>query len=114
MQRRYKIPIAVLLVTLLGVVAVIGVNAAQVQKRNIGDLIAMGDVIVYGTVVSVGDGSIIGGIHKGFTELHKLGWIERILGAFLVLTGILFITGGINDIGNWLLITFPDLFSTIG
>ena len=29
-------------------------------------------------VVSVGDGSIIGGTHKGFVELHELGWIERI------------------------------------
>ncbi len=29
-------------------------------------------------VVSVGDGSIISGIHKGFVELHKLGWTERI------------------------------------
>ncbi|MEO0564170.1 MAG: pyridoxal-phosphate dependent enzyme, partial [Chloroflexota bacterium] len=29
-------------------------------------------------IVSVGDGSIIGGTHKGFVELHKLGWIERI------------------------------------
>lgn len=29
-------------------------------------------------VVSVGDGSIISGVHKGFTELHKLGWIERV------------------------------------
>ncbi len=29
-------------------------------------------------IVSVGDGSIIGGVHKGFSELHKLGWIERI------------------------------------
>lgn len=29
-------------------------------------------------VVSVGDGSIIGGTHKGFLELYKLGWIERI------------------------------------
>ena len=29
-------------------------------------------------VVSVGDGSIIGGVHKGFWELHQLGWIERI------------------------------------
>jgi len=29
-------------------------------------------------VVSVGDGSIIGGTHKGFVELHKLGWIERV------------------------------------
>jgi cytochrome c-type biogenesis protein len=45
---------------------------------------------------------------------HYQGWIERILGALLVLTGILFITGGINDIGNWLLMTFPDLFGTIG
>jgi cytochrome c-type biogenesis protein len=42
------------------------------------------------------------------------GWIERVLGALLVLTGILFITGGINDIGNWLLITFPGLFGSIG
>ena len=29
-------------------------------------------------VVSVGDGSIIGGVHKGFTELHKIGWIDRV------------------------------------
>ena len=31
-----------------------------------------------GVVVSVGDGSIISGIHKGFLELHKIGWTERI------------------------------------
>lgn len=29
-------------------------------------------------VVSVGDGNIIAGIHKGFYDLHQLGWIERI------------------------------------
>jgi threonine synthase len=34
----------------------------------------MPDVVV----VSVGDGSIIGGVHKGFWELVQLGWIERI------------------------------------
>ena len=28
--------------------------------------------------VSVGDGSIIGGVYKGFWELYRLGWIERI------------------------------------
>jgi len=28
--------------------------------------------------VSVGDGCIIGGIHKGFKDLQALGWIERI------------------------------------
>lgn len=29
-------------------------------------------------IVSVGDGSIIGGVYKGFYDLHHLGWIERI------------------------------------
>ena len=28
--------------------------------------------------VSVGDGNIISGLHKGFKDLHKLGWIDRI------------------------------------
>ena len=28
--------------------------------------------------VSVGDGNIISGIHKGFKDLHQLGWIPRI------------------------------------
>ncbi|MBA2336840.1 MAG: pyridoxal-phosphate dependent enzyme [Acidimicrobiia bacterium] len=28
--------------------------------------------------VAVGDGSIIGGLHKGLVELHRLGWIDRI------------------------------------
>lgn len=28
-------------------------------------------------VVSVGDGNILVGVHKGFRELHALGWIER-------------------------------------
>ncbi|HEX2905630.1 MAG TPA: threonine synthase [Phototrophicaceae bacterium] len=29
-------------------------------------------------VVSVGDGNIIAGVHKGFYDLYQLGWIERI------------------------------------
>lgn len=29
-------------------------------------------------VVSVGDGNIIAGVHKGFLDLYRLGWIERI------------------------------------
>jgi threonine synthase len=28
--------------------------------------------------VSVGDGNIISGLHKGFKDLHALGWIERV------------------------------------
>jgi cytochrome c-type biogenesis protein len=42
------------------------------------------------------------------------GSIEKVMGALLVLTGILFITGGINDIGNWLLMTFPETFGSVG
>ncbi|MCE7948686.1 MAG: threonine synthase [Chloroflexi bacterium CFX4] len=29
-------------------------------------------------IVSVGDGNIIAGQHKGFYDLHQLGWVERI------------------------------------
>ena len=29
-------------------------------------------------VVSVGDGCIIGGVHKGFEDLRRLGWIDRV------------------------------------
>ncbi len=29
-------------------------------------------------VVSVGDGSIIGGVHKGFVDLLHMGWIDRV------------------------------------
>jgi len=47
------------------------------------------------------------------TRFRKhLGTVEKIMGALLVLTGILFITGSMNWLGNWLLETFPGL-STI-
>mgnify|MGYP005837380897 CR=1 FL=1 len=29
-------------------------------------------------VVSVGDGSIIGGVHKGFLDMLSMGWVERV------------------------------------
>jgi cytochrome c-type biogenesis protein len=40
-------------------------------------------------------------------------WVERILGVFLILTGVLFITGSVVDIAFWLLETFP-VFQRIG
>lgn len=35
--------------------------------------------------------------------------IEQVMGGLLVLTGVLFITGSMNEIGYWLLETFPAL-----
>jgi cytochrome c-type biogenesis protein len=43
-------------------------------------------------------------------HLHK---VEMAMGAILVLTGILFMTGQMAAIANWLLETFP-VFETIG
>lgn len=38
-----------------------------------------------------------------------IGLVEKMMGVLLVLTGILFMTGSINEIGYWLLETFPRL-----
>lgn len=38
-----------------------------------------------------------------------LGKVEMVMGAVLVLTGLLFLTGSINWFGSWLLDTFPAL-----
>jgi cytochrome c-type biogenesis protein len=40
---------------------------------------------------------------------RHLGAVEKVLGGFLVATGVLFITGGVSDISYWLLETFPAL-----
>ncbi|MHA7776756.1 cytochrome c biogenesis CcdA family protein [Roseibium sp. M-1] len=42
-----------------------------------------------------------------------MGTVEKIMGGFLVLTGLLILTGQMSLIANWLLETFPA-FSTIG
>lgn len=47
--------------------------------------------------------AIMPGIRK------HMGKIEKVIGVFLILTGILFLTGSIADIAYWLLETFPSL-----
>lgn len=44
---------------------------------------------------------------------RHLGAVEKVMGGLLVLTGILFLTGGMQDFAFWLLETFPVL-GTIG
>jgi cytochrome c-type biogenesis protein len=39
----------------------------------------------------------------------QLGRVEQVMGGLLVVTGLLFITGTMNEIGFWLLETFPSL-----
>lgn len=47
-------------------------------------------------------------------KLRKhMGTVEKVVGALLVLTGILFLTGGINEIGFWLQENIPA-FSELG
>lgn len=43
----------------------------------------------------------------------QLGNVEKVMGGLLVLTGILFLTGGVSTASYWLLETFPGL-STLG
>jgi len=47
----------------------------------------------------------------GFMQRFRrhLGLMEKIMGALLVLTGILFLTGSMNTFGQWMLETFPWL-----
>ena len=42
-----------------------------------------------------------------------MGTVEKVIGGSLVLTGVLFLTGGMPRIAGWLLETFPA-FGTIG
>lgn len=47
----------------------------------------------------------------GFMQRFRrhLGRVEKIMGALLVITGLLFLTGSINSLGNWLLTNVPFL-----
>ncbi len=47
----------------------------------------------------------------GFMQKFRrhLGRVEKAMGALLVITGLLFVTGSMNGLGNWMLDTFPGL-----
>jgi cytochrome c-type biogenesis protein len=49
----------------------------------------------------------------GFSQRFRkhLGTVEKVMGALLVLTGVLFLTGGMQAVAFWLLETFPALGS---
>ena len=39
----------------------------------------------------------------------RLGLVQKIMGALLVVTGLLFLSGSINALGQWMIETFPAL-----
>ena len=43
------------------------------------------------------------------SSIPRLGAIERATGAFLVVVGVLMLTGAFSDVSFWLLDTFPVL-----
>jgi cytochrome c-type biogenesis protein len=47
----------------------------------------------------------------GFMQKFRrhLASMEKAMGAMLVITGLLFVTGSMNSLGNWMLETFPSL-----
>ncbi len=47
----------------------------------------------------------------GFMKKFRrhMGVVEKVMGLFLVITGVLFLTGSVSEISNWLLNTFPSL-----
>ena len=50
--------------------------------------------------------AFLGFMQRFRRHLHR---VEQVMGLFLVITGVLFITGSVNEIGFWLLETFPAL-----
>ena len=56
MRHRFKLPVILLLLVCFQVVGVMSVDATKMKKRNIGELVALGDQIIVGKVVSVTDG----------------------------------------------------------
>lgn len=59
-------------------------------------------------------GAFAGRFLKWASSFRKhMGTVEKVMGGFLILTGILFITGQMSAIAFWLLDTFP-VFSQVG
>lgn len=52
-------------------------------------------------------------LHFAARFRRHLGMVEKVMGAALVLTGLLFMTGSMPLIGNWMLQTFP-VFQKVG
>ncbi len=55
----------------------LGQATTQEPARNGGRVSAIPYPVPDAIFVSVGDGCIIGGVHKGFKDLHALGWIDK-------------------------------------
>lgn len=62
MKKRYSVPIFALLIACMGGMGAVSVDAATVKKQNIGELISLGEYILFGTVDRVTDGIDANGV----------------------------------------------------
>ena len=48
---------------------------------------------------------------KGFMQRFRrhLGLMEKVIGVFLIIAGVFIATGWVNDVANWIILTFPQL-----
>lgn len=56
MRYRYKLPVIGFLLLCFGVLGVLSADASTVKRQNLGDLIALGDIIIRGHITNVTDG----------------------------------------------------------
>ncbi len=85
--------------------------AQDTAAQGIGLLVAYGVGMTAPFVLAAG---FIGAFFRFLGRFRRhLGWVEKAMGAMLVLFGVLIATGTVNVIANWLLATFP-IFTRIG
>ena len=90
-----------------------GVLVIAGSKESVYDGIALLSVYSLGLGVPFLISALFFQFFMGFLRKFRgyLGMVEKVMGAFLVLTGILFLTGGMQAMSYWLLETFPALQS---
>ncbi|MDF1608956.1 cytochrome c biogenesis CcdA family protein [Hoeflea sp. YIM 152468] len=88
--------------------AVLGVAAG---RETVGDGAVLLAAYSLGLAVPFWIAALFSERFMRFTQTfrHHLGTVEKITGALLVLTGLLFLTGGMATMAYWLLETFPAL-----
>ncbi len=87
------------------------VLALAAQEASLGTGVSLLFVYSLGLGIPFILAAIAIGPFLSFLQRFKrhLGMVEKVMGALLIVTGLLFMTGSMNWIGQWMLDTFPGL-----